>query len=149
MSKGRLSSLIWRNKKITYLSDIYVQMNLMWNILTLQNKTHKTIKPKFFFTTISFNTTLMKKNVFRLLQLTSLSLCYICKHSLNLNCRGAEWIVNSWLAKMQHINNNKLGKWIIVNSKEYIGLTYFCIKTDKIIFSELSRNVSMLNIKPV
>lgn len=149
MSKGRLSSLIWRNKKITYLSDIYVQMNLMWNILTLQNKTHKTIKPTFFFTTISFNTTLMKKNVFRLLQLTSLSLCYICKHSLNLNCRGAEWIVNSWLAKMQHINNNKLGKWIIVNSKEYISLTYFCIKTDKIIFSELSQNVSMLNIKPV
>lgn len=22
-------------------------------------------------------------------------------------CRGAEWIVNSWLAKMQHINNKK------------------------------------------
>lgn len=149
MSKGRLSSLIWRNKKITYLSDIYVQMNLMWNILTLQNKTHKTIKPTFFFHDHFFQYHSDEKNVFRLLQLTSLSLCYICKHSLNLNCRGAEWIVNSWLAKMQHINNNKLGKWIIVNSKEYIGLTYFCIKTDKIIFSELSRNVSMLNIKPV
>lgn len=44
MSKGRLSSLIWRIKMITYLIFRF-QMILMWNILTIQIKTHKTIKP--------------------------------------------------------------------------------------------------------